>query len=43
MDHQALAEGERLVGEWLWQAHGTRYDLPRKPYGAPSNSGSAHL
>jgi hypothetical protein len=27
-----LGEGERVVGEWLWQAHGTRYDLPHEPF-----------
>ena len=27
-----LAEGERLVGEWLAQAHGTRYALPHEPF-----------
>jgi hypothetical protein len=28
-----LREGERLVGEWLAQAHGTRYDLAeREPF-----------
>ena len=35
--HQArfdttLAEGERLVGEWLALAHGTRYQLPHEPF-----------
>jgi hypothetical protein len=30
-DH-VLHEGERLVGEWLAQAHGTRYVLPHEPY-----------
>jgi hypothetical protein len=30
-----LREGERLVGEWLAQAHGTRYDLARhEPFAA---------
>jgi len=28
----ALGEGERLCGEWLVQAHGTRYDLPHEPF-----------
>ncbi len=28
----ALPEGWRLVGEWLAQAHGTRYDLPHEPF-----------
>ncbi|SMB96111.1 hypothetical protein SAMN00808754_1403 [Thermanaeromonas toyohensis ToBE] len=27
-----LREGERLVGEWLAQAHGTRYVLPHEPF-----------
>ena len=27
-----LHPGERLVGEWLAQAHGTRYDLPHGPF-----------
>lgn len=27
-----LREGERLVGEWLLQAHGTRYILPHEPF-----------
>jgi len=27
-----LKEGERLVGEWLAQAHGTRYRLPHDPF-----------
>lgn len=27
-----LNDGERLVGEWLAQAHGTRYDLPHEPW-----------
>lgn len=27
-----LQEGERVVGEWLAQAHGTRYDLPHEPF-----------
>ncbi len=26
-----LQDGERLVGEWLMQAHGTRYNLPHEP------------
>lgn len=30
----ALRPGERLVGEWLAQAHGTRYTLPRGPFAA---------
>jgi RNA ligase len=27
-----LKEGERLCGEWLLQAHGTRYELPHEPF-----------
>lgn len=27
-----LREGERLVGEWLAQAHGTRYALTHEPW-----------
>lgn len=27
-----LGEGERLCGEWLYQAHGTRYTLPHEPF-----------
>lgn len=27
-----LYEGERIVGEWLLQAHGTRYKLPHEPF-----------
>ena len=27
-----LNEGERVVGEWLIQAHGTRYALPHEPF-----------
>lgn len=27
-----LREGERIVGEWLAQAHGTLYDLPHEPF-----------
>lgn len=27
-----LADGERIVGEWLAQAHGTRYALPHDPF-----------
>ena len=27
-----LEDGERLVGEWLMQAHGTRYALPHEPF-----------
>lgn len=29
---QVLQDGERLVGEWLLQAHGTRYTLPHEPF-----------
>ncbi len=27
-----LEEGERIAGEWLLQAHGTRYNLPHEPF-----------
>lgn len=27
-----LREGERVVGEWLMQAHGTRYELKHEPF-----------
>lgn len=27
-----LQEGERCVGEWLMEAHGTRYNLPHEPF-----------
>ncbi|MCP4428829.1 MAG: hypothetical protein GY803_30455 [Chloroflexi bacterium] len=27
-----LRDGERLVGEWLMQAHGTRYELHHEPF-----------
>jgi hypothetical protein len=27
-----LNEGERVCGEWLMQAHGTRYNLPHEPF-----------
>lgn len=27
-----LGDGERLCGEWLLQAHGTRYNLPHEPF-----------
>ena len=30
--YEVLEEGERLVGEWLAQAHSTRYDLPHEPW-----------
>jgi hypothetical protein len=29
---EVLAEGERICGEWLAQAHGTKYDLPHEPF-----------
>lgn len=29
---ESLAPGERFVGEWLAQAHGTRYSLPHEPF-----------
>lgn len=29
---ELLAEGERVCGEWLIQAHGTRYKLPHEPF-----------
>lgn len=29
---EVLREGERLCGEWLMQAHGTRYVLPHEPF-----------
>ncbi len=31
---EVLTPGERLVGEWLAQAHGTRYVLPHGPFAA---------
>ena len=33
-----LQEGERVAGEWLAQAHGTRYNLPHEPFVALSLS-----
>lgn len=27
-----LHEGERICGEWLTEAHGTKYDLPHEPF-----------
>lgn len=30
--YHLLSEGERLVGEWLIQAHGTAYCLPHEPF-----------
>lgn len=29
---KVLKEGERIVGEWLIQAHGTKYNLPHEPF-----------
>lgn len=29
---RVLFDGERLVGEWLLQAHGTRYKMPHEPF-----------
>ncbi len=29
---EVLRDGERIVGEWLALAHGTRYDLPHEPF-----------
>lgn len=29
---RVLNDGERIVGEWLIQAHGTRYYLPHEPF-----------
>lgn len=29
---ELLQEGERVVGEWLIQAHGTRYELEHEPF-----------
>lgn len=29
---KVLSDGERVVGEWLAQAHGTRYDLKHDPF-----------
>jgi hypothetical protein len=29
---EVLLEGERMVGEWLLQAHGTRYKLKHEPF-----------
>lgn len=31
---EVLAQGERMVGEWMAQAHGTRYSLPHGPFAA---------
>jgi len=30
--NELLNDGERLCGEWMIQAHGTRYNLPHEPY-----------
>jgi hypothetical protein len=30
----ALLDGERIVGEWMAQAHGTKYTLPSGPFAA---------
>lgn len=30
--YSVLNEGERIVGEWLAMAHGTRYTLPHEPF-----------
>lgn len=30
--YKLLKEGERVCGEWLAQAHGTRYELPHEPF-----------
>lgn len=30
--NELLKNGERVVGEWLMQAHGTRYFLPHEPF-----------
>ncbi len=30
--YEVLEPGQRLVGEWLAMAHGTRYDLPHGPF-----------
>lgn len=29
---ELLIEGERICGEWLLMAHGTRYELPHEPF-----------
>lgn len=29
---ELLMEGQRAVGEWLMEAHGTRYNLPHEPF-----------
>ena len=30
--NHVLDDGERICGEWLYQAHGTKYDLPHEPF-----------
>lgn len=30
--HHVINNGERIVGEWLYQAHGTRYELEHEPF-----------
>lgn len=30
--YSVLSDGERLIGEWLMQAHGTRYNLQQEPF-----------
>jgi hypothetical protein len=30
--YELLQEGERICGEWLLMAHGTRYNLPHEPF-----------
>jgi hypothetical protein len=30
--YKLLNEGERICGEWMIQAHGTRYNLPHEPF-----------
>ena len=32
MFYDILNEGERIVGEWMFQAHGTIYDLSEYKY-----------
>lgn len=29
---ELLKDGQRVCGEWLYQAHGTRYSLPHEPF-----------
>jgi ATP-dependent RNA circularization protein (DNA/RNA ligase family) len=29
---EILEEGERICGEWLYQAHGTKYNMPHAPF-----------